>query len=63
MMVKLIQQKQKCMDVIKSLVPLDQVAKLRPCQINIVTPTLNMTKQQVADTWIIQRAAKLRLGN
>ncbi len=62
MMVKLIEQKQKCMDVIKSLVPLDQVAKIRPCQLNIVTPTLNMTKQQVTDTWIKQRTAKLRIG-
>jgi len=61
MMVKLIQQKQKCMDVIKSLVPLDQVAKVRPCKLNIVAPTYGMTNQQIADNWIKNRTANLRV--
>lgn len=61
MMVKLIQQKQKCMNVIKSLVPLDQIPKLRPAKLNIITPTLGMTKQQVADQWIKTKTARMKV--
>ena len=61
MMVKLIQQKQKCMDVINSLVPLSDVPKLRPAKLNIITPTLGMNKQQVADQWIKTRTARMKV--
>jgi len=63
MMVKLIQQKQKCMDVVKNLVTVDKIPKLRPAKLNIIVPDLGLTKQQVADKWIATRAPKLRLLN
>jgi len=52
MMVKLIQQKQKFTDVIKTLVPIKEVPNIRPAKLKIVTPDLGMTKQQLADQWI-----------
>ena len=59
-MVKLIQLKQKCMDVIKSLVPLSEIPKIRPAKLNIITPTLGMNKQQVADQWIRSKTAQIK---
>jgi DNA polymerase elongation subunit (family B) len=61
MMVKLIQQKQKCLDVIKSLVPLSEVPKLRPVKLNIITPNLGMSKQQVADQWIKNKTITMKI--
>ena len=52
MMVKLIQQKQRCMDVIKTLVPLSDVPKLRPAKLEIITPTIGMTTQEMAQKWV-----------
>ena len=61
MMVKLIQQKQKCMDVIKSLVPISEIAKLRPAKLNIITPTLGMSKQEITDQWIKNKTSQMRI--
>lgn len=55
MMVKLIQQKQKCMDVIKSLVPLNEVAQRRPARLEIVTPNLGISQDQVVNNWIANK--------
>jgi DNA polymerase delta subunit 1 len=63
MMVKLIQQKQKCMDVIKSLVPVSEIPKLRPAKLNVITPNLGMTKQEVADEWIKKRTTQMKDKN
>lgn len=60
MMVKLIQQKQKCMDQIKTLVHYSEIPKLRPAKLNIITPTLGMSKQEVADNWIKTRSNQIR---
>lgn len=61
MMVKLIQQKQKCMNVIKSLVSLEEIPKIRPAKLEIVTPDLGMTKQQVADRWIRSKTTQMKI--
>lgn len=55
MMVKLIQAKQKYLDVIKSFVHISQIPKLRPAKLNIIVPNLNMNKSQVAGNWIKSR--------
>lgn len=60
MMVKLIQQKQNCMNVIKSMVPLEQIPKIRPARLNIITPNLGMTQQQIADNWIKQKTQQMK---
>lgn len=52
MMIKLIQQKQKCMDVIKTLTRLSEVPIKRPARLQIITPTLGMSQQEIADKWI-----------
>jgi len=57
MMVKIIQAKQKCFDVIKSLVPLDQVPKLKNVRLNIVKPT-NSGVSKIADAWIRSKTKK-----
>jgi len=59
MMIKLIQQKQKCMDVIKTLIPLEEVPLKRPAKLQIVTPTLGMSQQQVADNWIKSKVEQI----
>lgn len=60
MMIKLIQQKQKCMDTIKSLVHVSEIPKIRPAKLKIITPDLGMTKQEVADQWIKNKTGNLK---
>lgn len=67
MMVKLIQQKQKCMDAIKIVVPFSEVRnrsrsanKPKKTKLNIVNSDLGMTKQEVADNWIKSKTAQIK---
>ena len=55
MMVKLIQQKQKCMDVIKNMIPLEDVPRKRPAKLEIVTPDLGISKDEVVNNWIASK--------
>lgn len=60
MMLKLIQQKRKCTDVIKTLVPVSEVPKIRPVKLNIIVPSLGTNKQQLADDWIKKKTSEMR---
>jgi DNA polymerase elongation subunit (family B) len=61
MMVKLIQQKQKCMDSIKSLGSLPEMPKLRTVKQKNNSSDLRITKQGVADKWIKNKTKQMKL--
>jgi len=63
MMLKLIQQKQKYVNVIKTLKPVSEIPKLRPAKLNIITPDLGLTKQQVVDKWIKDKTTQIKIHN
>ena len=50
------------MDVINSLIPLSEVPKKRPAKLEIVTPNLGLTKQQVTDQWIKNKTTQIRIN-
>ena len=60
MMVKIIQARQKCMEVIKSLVPLSDVPKLKKVKLNIVVNNnIDPNNQDIKRIWAIRKAQEI----
>ena len=55
MMVKIIQARQKCMDVIKSLVHISEIPKLKQVKLNIIAP------KNSKENWAVRKAKEMKI--
>ena len=56
MMVKIIQARQKCMDVIKSLVHISEIPKLKQVKLNIIAP------KNSKENWAVRKAKEMKIS-